>query len=246
MLGRPTSFAKLVALDGRVELGDFAVAKIQDVQHGPLREKFVAVDRLPFIRIEFQFAQRLLRFDGRLAAVQQDQFLLENRLLLFLQIFFHALDAPRDLIEVGEHQFQIEHFGVAQRIDRTRRMRHGGIVEDAQHVSERVHFAQRRKHGGILRAVFHHAADVDIFDRGVGNLFRIVKLGQLFEARFRHARHADVRGRARRLLVQLRACQNFEQSCLADLRKPDDPCLHRFGIVAQPRTTHPARRGTFR
>ena len=122
-------------------------------------------------------AQRFLRFDGRLAAIQQDQLLLENRLLLFLQIFFHALDAPRDLIEVGEHQFEIEHLGVAQRIDRARGVSHGGIVENAQHVRQRVHFPQRRKHGGILRAVLHHPADVNVFDRRIRNFFRIVKLG---------------------------------------------------------------------
>ena len=169
-----------------------------------------------------------------LQRLQQNQFLLENRFLLFLQVFFDALDAARDLIEIGKHQFEIEHFGVAQRIDRARRMSHGWIVEDAQHVGQRIHFAQRREHGGILRAVLHHPADVDVFDRGVGDLFRIVELGQLFEARFRHSRHADVRGRARRLLVQLRACQNFEQRSLADLRKPDDPSLHRVQIVAYP------------
>ena len=114
-----------------------------------------------------------------------------------------------DLIEVGEHQFEVQHLGVAQRIDRTRGVRHGGIVENAQHVRQRIHFAQRRKHGGILRAVLHHAADVNVLDGRVGNLFRIVKLGQLFEARLRHARHANVRGRARRFLVQLARASEF-------------------------------------
>ncbi len=113
-------------------------------------------------------------------------------------------------------------------------MRHGGIVKHAQNVGQRVHFAQRRKHRGILRAVFYHAANVHILDRRVRDLFWIVELGKLFEARFRHARHAHVRRRAGRLLIQPRARQNFEQSCLADLRKPNDPSLHRGQIVAYP------------
>src|SRR6267154_3296183 len=110
-------------------------------------------------------------------------------------------------------------------------MRHCRIVKYTQHVRQRVHLAQRSEHGGILRAVLDHAADIDVFNRGVRDFFWSVELGQLFEAWLRYASHPDMCRRARGLLVQFRARQNFEQSCLSDLRKPDDPSLHRFGIV---------------
>ena len=51
----------------------------------------------------------------------------------------------------------------------------GRIVEHAQHVSQCIDFAQRREHGGIFCAIFYHAADVHVLDRGVGDLFRIVQ-----------------------------------------------------------------------
>ncbi len=114
-------------------------------------------------------------------------------------------------------------------------MRHSRIVKDAQHVGQGIHFPQRRKHCGIFRPVFHHAADVNIFDRGIRNFLRVIQRSQLFEPRLRHSRNANVRGRARRLLVQLRARQNFEKRSFADLRKPNDPSLHRVRIVAYPR-----------
>ena len=78
------------------------------------------------------------------------------------------------LIEVGKHQFQIEHLGVTQRVDRASRMGHRWIVENAQDMRQRIYFTQRRKHAGIFRAVFHHPAEVDIFDGSVGDLFRVV------------------------------------------------------------------------
>ena len=221
-----------MALDGRIEFSDFAVPEIQNIQHRPLRQKFEARDQLALIGIEFEFTQRLLGFNRDPATVQQSQLLFENRLFFLLQIFFDALDAACDLIEIGEHEFEVEHLGIPQRIDRPRRVGYRRIVKDAQHVGQRIHFAQWRQHGGIFRAVLDHAADVDVFDRGIGDLFRIVQLGELFEPRLRHSRDSDVRGRTRRLLVQLCARQNFEERGLADLRKPDDPRLHRLQIVA--------------
>ncbi len=163
--------------------------------------------------------------------------LLDGGVFFALEVFLHALQAALDLFEVGEHQLQIERLRVAQRIDAARRMRHGGIVEDAQHVGQRVHFAQRRQRG-IARSLFFRgagdAAHVHVFHRGVGDLFRLIKRGQLIDARLRHARHAHVRGASRRFFVQMSPRQNAEESCFADLRQPHDSRLHKPQIVAQP------------
>src|SRR5579872_3204940 len=106
-----------------------------------------------------------------------------------------------------------------------------------------VHLPERRQHRGVLGAILDHAADVHVFDRGIGDFLWIVKLGELLQARLRNPRDSHVSGRAGRLLIELRPRQDFEQSSFSDLRKSDDPCLHRLQIVAYPcaqRLTSPA------
>ena len=104
--------------------------------------------------VEFQSRATGVRgFDGRLATQQQGLFAFEHRFLLFLEVFFHALERRSIWSRSESISSRSRRDGVAQRIDAAGRMRHGGIVEDAQHVRQGVHFAQRREDGGIARAV---------------------------------------------------------------------------------------------
>ena len=119
-----------------------------------------------------------------LAAQQQCLLAFEHRVFFLLQVFFDPLEPALDLVEIGEHQLEIQRDGVAQRIDAAGRMRHGRIVEHAQHVCQRVHFAQRRQHRGIPRAALGHATDVDVLHGGIGHFARLVERGELIDARF--------------------------------------------------------------
>ena len=49
-------------------------------------------------------------------------------------------------------------------------VRHGGILEQPHDVRERVRLAQRDERRRIFLAIFLQAADIDVFDRGVGDL----------------------------------------------------------------------------
>ena len=233
-----------MARDGGIEFADFVIAQIQHVEHGTLREKHEAGEHLALLRRELELAQRPLGGDRLLAAQQQRLLVLERRLFFSLEVFLQALEPALDLLEVGEHQFEVQRDGVAQRVDAAGRVRHGGIVEDAQHVRQRVHFAQRREDGGIARAALGHAADVHVVDGGVGHLARLVERGELIDARLGNACDADVRGRARGFFVEVRARENSKQSGLADLRKSDDSSLHGPRMVAQRGAA--ARRGRSR
>ena len=89
-------------------------------------------------------------------------------------------------------------------------MRNGVVFKGAENVNERVHLAQMADVGGLFQSVLADRADVDIFDRGVRQLLRIVERGQLVEALVGHLGYADVRlARVRnRLLGKIDFCQN--------------------------------------
>ncbi len=69
----------------------------------------------------------------------------------FFQVFDQAFEALLDLAEVVDHQVELDVAGVARGIDGAH-VRHGRIVEGAQHVHQRVHVAQRGGVGGVLQA----------------------------------------------------------------------------------------------
>ncbi len=50
----------------------------------------------------------MFALNGQAAAREQREFLFVQRLLFLLHLFFETLEPPRDLVEVGEHQFEIE------------------------------------------------------------------------------------------------------------------------------------------
>jgi hypothetical protein len=112
-------------------------------------------------------------------------------------------------------------------------VRDGGIFEKADDVSEGVHLAEFVKEGGILGAVFDEAADVDVFDGGVGGFFRLEKSGKLVETRVGNFGHADMRGRVGGPGIQMCVSEDFEEAGFSDVREADDSGLHCGGIVAQ-------------
>src|SRR5207302_16052 len=67
-------------------------------------------------------------------------------------------------------------------------------------------------------AVANDSSHINVLHGGIGDLARLVKRGELIDARLRHSRHANVGGTASRLFLQVRPRQNAEKSCFADLR----------------------------
>ena len=157
-------------------------------------------------------------FDRSAAAREQRMLVLRCGILFLFEVFLHALEAALDLFQIGEHQLEIERLRIPQRIDAARRMRHRGIVENAQDVRERIDLTQGRQHGGIACAVAHDSTHINVLHRGVRHLAGLVERGELLDARLRHARHANVGGAASGFFLQVRSRQNAEKSCFADLR----------------------------
>ena len=171
----------------------------------------------------------------RLAALEDVAFVLERGVFLFLEVLVEAFEAAGDLIEVAEYQFEFEIGGVAERVDTAGGVGNGRIVENAQDVGDGVHFAERSKQGGVARAVFLRplqAADVHVLHCRVGDFSRLVKSGELVEARLGNFGDADVSGRGGGLGVEMGFREDAEEGGFADLWQADDAGLHEFGIVA--------------
>ena len=84
-----------------------------------------------------------------------------------------------------------------------------------------------------VRAVFQRLladrAHVDVFDRSVRELLRVVKCGQAIKPVVRNLGHADVRlARVGASLIRkMRLGQNPKQRCLAHLRQANDAGFHK-------------------
>ena len=82
-------------------------------------------------------------------------------------------------------------------------MRDGVVFECAKNVNEGVHLAQMSDVGGLFERVLADGADVDVFDRSVGELFRMIERGQFVEAFVGNLGDSDV-GLARIRILLLR------------------------------------------
>jgi hypothetical protein len=223
-----------VAFDGGVDFGSLFVAKVQDVEHGALREELEAADELSFFRLEVELAKGLFGFEGQAATVEDGALMLEAKLFLLLEVFVDALDAADDLVVVGEEQLEIEVRGITQGVNRTGRVRRGGIFEDAEDMGERVHIAERSEDGGVAGRVLMKTADVHVLNRGVGDFFRVEERSELVKTRLRDFGDADASGGGGGLGVEMGLGEDAEEGGLADERVADDAGLHGGGIVTRP------------
>ena len=77
----------------------------------------------------------------RLALLQDGFFRFKRLVGFFLQVFFNAFDPLRNLLVIGEDQFQIQIRSVAQRINAAFGVRNARIIKNANYVRYAVHFA---------------------------------------------------------------------------------------------------------
>ena len=126
------------------------------------------------------------------AAIQQRKFRLEDRLFLFLQIFFDALDPLRRLLEIVQHQLNLDAFDIAHSIKRPAFMRHRRIFKQPHHVRQRIRLAQRHQRRRIFLAILLQPADIHVLDRRVRHFLRLERLRQLRHPRVRHSRDSQM------------------------------------------------------
>ena len=78
----------------------------------------------------------------RLALLQNSLLQLELLVSLLLQIFFQPFQPLINLLQVGKNQLQLQIRHISQRINRSLRMRHAGIVKNPNHMRNRINLAE--------------------------------------------------------------------------------------------------------
>ena len=125
-----------------VQLAGLVFTEVQHVEYGLLREKLEAAQAFFLLGVELQLPQRLVRFQGGFALLEQLEFAVQLGVLDLLAVLFQALEALFHHQQVAEHQLHLDVFQVAHRIDGPLLVRDGGVLEQAQHVGEGVHHPQ--------------------------------------------------------------------------------------------------------
>src|SRR2546422_739623 len=204
------------------------LADIKHIQNGFLAEEHEAAESLLVLACHFHFTQRALGFKMRLSALEQFVFFFQFGRAQFLEIFFQALKTLFDLAEVTDHQVEFDILDIAQGIDRAN-VRDCGVVEGADDVRKLIHVAQMSDVAAFFQSFLADCADVDVFNRGVGELLRIEKCGQAVEAIVWYFGDTDVGFTRVRvgLRRQARFRQNAEERCFAHLGKTDNSGFHK-------------------
>ena len=88
--------------------------------------------------------------------------------------------------EIGQHQLGVDHFDVANRIDRAADVMNVAAFETAHDLHDRVHFADVAEEliaeSFAGARAFDQAGDVDKLDRGRNDLLRLRHLRRAFAA----------------------------------------------------------------
>src|SRR5690606_28230020 len=139
--------------------------------------------------------------------------------------------------QVGQHQFGVDGFDVADGVDRSLDVGDVGILEAADDVQDGVDIANVGKEFVTQsfphRGPPHDASDVDQLQDGGDHLLgRDVLLDELQAAvGNRHGPHVGLDGAKGVVLAgDTRRRQGVEQSAFADVRQSNDACLHNLKI----------------
>ena len=94
-----------------------------------------------------------LASSAALQRLQQFELVVELGILDLLAILVQALQALLDHHQIAEDQFGLDVFEVAHGIDRALFVRHGLVLEDAQHVREGIRHAQAGEIAGVAQSL---------------------------------------------------------------------------------------------
>ena len=150
-----------------------------------------------------------------------------------LGFFGVGVDAFFERFEIGDGEFELDDFGIAQGVDAAFDMGNIAVLEAAQHIHHGIHFADMGEEfvaeAFALARAAHEARDIDKFKLVGDDHRRFGDFGELGLARVRHRNAADIRldgaerivRRFRRLLGE----QRVEEGRFADVRQADDATI---------------------
>ena len=147
---------------------------------------------------------------------------------------FQLGQAVFQMLDVGQHQFDLDRLHVGNGIDLAGHVDHVGILEAANHLQDGVDLTDVREklvaEALALARPLHDARDVDQLEGGGDHLLRRDVFGDLREAAVGHAHHPLVGlDRAEgvvRALRGLRHGERVEEGAFADVGESDDACFH--------------------
>ena len=224
-------------LDDRGLARDVALADVQEHEHRLLGEEPEAADRLLLVGGELLVADRAAGGQARVEALEDHELSIVRLALgrrAVVTLLAQPLDAPICHGEVGEDEFEVEALDVAPRVDRALWVRHGRILERADHVEERIRVAESGEMFGrqFLRSDpalrrRGRRRQVDIRHVGLDDLPGLEDLGEVRETFVGHLHDADVELHpAEAAGVGVAAGQRVEDGRLAGRGKADDGDLH--------------------
>ena len=164
-------------------------------------------------------------------ADQFQQALFQQRVLVAALHVLGDFFAPLfDRFDVGQHQFGVDDFDVAHRINAAGDVHDVGVFKAADDMDDGVHLADVGKkfvaETFAVRRAFDEAGDVHEFNRRGNQRANPGDFGERFEARFRHGDDAEVRldgaERVIRRLGLVGARDGVEQRGFAHVGQPDN------------------------
>ena len=165
------------------------VGRVDDHQAGFLREQAEGAGHLLLLLGHVRLAQRLARLHRGQHDFQGGVFLLERLVLLpwqgLLELLFHAVDAVRDNLHVGQQEVFVERADVGHRV---------AAVEGGDDHHQAAGLANHRQPGGVALVRAAQARRIDQFDRRQGDLLGVIDLAELRDARLGDGRHRALAG----------------------------------------------------
>ena len=147
---------------------------------------------------------------------------------------FQLGQAVFQMLDVGQHQFNLDRLHVGDGVDLASHVDHVGILEAADHLQDGVDLADVREklvaEALAFAGALHDACDVDELEGGRDHLLRWDVFRDQREPIVRHAHHSLVGlDRAEgvvRALRRLRQGERVEEGALSDVGESDDACFH--------------------
>ena len=180
---------------GIVSTREIAFVEIEHEQERLGRQQLKTTQTARVVRRQAKRAQRLPGFERSPAADEDVALFAQFRIQTLLDVALEPFEAAFDDAKIGEDDLVFHGTNVACRIDRSRRVRHGGIAKHPHDVQQRVGVPERRQIEHRLRAGLRaaRAGNVRELHRRRHVLFRIEECCQTIEPLVGHAGHANVR-----------------------------------------------------
>ena len=233
-------------MHGIVGTREIAFVEIEHEQERLGRQQLKTTQPPRVFRRQAKRAQRLPGLERSPAADEDVALFSEIRIRTLLDVALEPFEAAFDDAKIGKDDLVFHGTNVACRIDRSGRVRHGGVAEHPHDVQQRVGVPEGRQIEHRLRAGLRaaRAGNVSELHRRRHVLFRVEERCQTIEPLVGHAGHANVRfGLAGRAAGASRALvSNWKSAVFPDDGNPNRPALSmRQVLVSGSARPHPRR-----